>query len=398
MRVAIVHDWFVTYAGSERVVEQLLALFPQADVFSLIDFLPSADRHMLAGKTVHTSFLQRMPLARSKYAAYLPLMPLAIEQLDLSPYDLIVSSSHCVAKGVLTGPDQLHISYVHTPMRYAWDLQHEYLAGAGLDRGLKSLYARWMLHKLRTWDVRTSHGVDSFVANSNFIARRIWKTYRRHANVIYPPVDTEAFTLSENREDYYLTASRLVPYKRMDVIVDAFGQLPDKRLIVIGDGPELKKLQARATPNVSLLGFQSFAVLCDYMQRARAFLFAAREDFGIAPVEAQAAGTPVIAFGQGGAPETVRGLDQDAPTGVLFDQQTPEAVVRAVQEFERESHRIRPAACRANAQQFGIQRFREEMLDHVTRQWEAFQGRPVQDEQQPAHKIRNRRIKPFRAA
>ncbi len=374
MRVAIVHDWFVTYAGSERVVEQLIALFPQADVFSLLEFLPKSDRRFLADKRVTTSFLQRLPFARRKYAAYLPLMPLAIEQLNLSHYDLVISSSHCVAKGVLTGPDQLHISYVHTPMRYAWDAQHEYLAGTGLDRGLKGWLARWMLHKLRTWDVRTAHGVDSFVANSQFIARRIWKVYRRHARVIYPPVDTGAFTLSKDREDFYLTASRLVPYKKIDVLIEAFAQLPDKKLVVIGDGPDLKKLRAQAGPNVTLLGYQDSTVLRDHIQRARGFLFASREDFGIVLVEAQAAGTPVIAFGQGGALETIRGLDADKPTGVLFDQQTPAAVVAAIRTFEREQHRIHAAECRENAMRFGLERFHREFFEHATAQWDLFRS------------------------
>ncbi len=371
MRVAIVHDWFVTYAGSERVVEQLVALFPQADVFSLIDFLPPSDRRWLGGKSVTTSFLQRLPFARRKYAMYLPLMPLAIEQLNLTGYDLVLSSSHCVAKGVLTGPDQLHISYVHTPMRYAWDAQHEYLSGSGLDRGLKGCYARWMLHKLRIWDARTAAGVDSFVANSHFIARRIWKTYRRTARVIYPPVDTGSFTPCEKREDFYLTASRLVRYKRIDVLVDAFARMRDKRLVVIGEGPEHKRLRAKAGPNVTLLGYQDSSVLHDHMRRARAFVFAAREDFGIVLVEAQAAGTPAIAFGQGGAAETVRPLAAPHPTGVLFDEQTPEAVVKAVCTFEREQHRIEPQDCRENASRFGVERFRHEFLDHVARQRDA---------------------------
>jgi glycosyltransferase involved in cell wall biosynthesis len=375
VRVAIVHDWFVAYAGSERVVEQLVTLFPQADVFSLIDFLSPADRRFLAGKTVRTSFLQRLPLARSKYAAYLPLMPLAIEQIDLSGYDLVISSSHCVAKGVLSGPDQLHLSYVHTPMRYAWDAQHEYLAGAGLTRGLKSWYARWMLHKMRLWDVRTSHGVDSFAANSQFIARRVWKAYRRHAQVIYPPVDVEGFSLSTDREDFYLTASRLVPYKRVDVLVEAFGRMPHKRLVVIGDGPELKRLRAMATPNVELRGYQDSAVLRHTMQQARAFLFAAREDFGIVPVEAQATGAPVIAFGQGGASETVRGLDSTEPTGVLFGEQTADAVVEAISAFESQEHRIRPEACRDNASRFGVARFQAEFLEFVRQQWRWFSDR-----------------------
>jgi len=379
VRVAIVHDWFVTYAGSERVVEQLIALYPQADVFSLIEFLSPSDRRMLAGKQVTTSFLQKMPFVRRKYAAYLPLMPLAIEQLNLAGYDLVISSSHCVAKGVLTGPDQLHVSYVHTPMRYAWDAQHEYLNGRGVDRGLRSWAARWMLHKLRIWDHRSAAGVDSFVANSRFIARRIAKVYRRDADVIYPPVDTAAFSPLAKRDDFYLTASRLVPYKRVDVLVEAFARLPDRRLVVVGDGPELGRLRAKATPNVSLVGYQDAAALRDYLQRARAFLFASREDFGIVLVEAQAAGAPVIAFGQGGALETIRPLDSPHPSGVLFGEQTAAAVVQAVHTYEQQEHRIRTADCRASAERFGIARFQRELLDHVSRQLALFHTRVHDD-------------------
>jgi glycosyltransferase involved in cell wall biosynthesis len=371
--VAIVHDWLVTFAGSERVLEQLVALFPQADVYCLIDFLPAHDRGFLAGRQVTTSFLQRLPLARSKYAAYLPLMPLAIEQFDLSPYDLVISSSHCVAKGVLTGPDQLHISYVHTPMRYAWDAQHEYLSGAGLDRGLRGWIARWMLHKLRLWDARSAQGVDSFVANSHFIARRIEKSYRRTADVIYPPVDTDAFALSTDREEFYVTVSRLVPYKRVDVLVEAFARMPHKPLVVIGDGPQFKALRACAPPNVTLLGHQGVEVLRSHLQRAAALVYAAREDFGIVLAEAQSAGCPVIALGRGGAPEIVRGLDIERPTGVLFAEQTPADVVRAVAEFERQRHRIDPAQCRANSLRFGVDRFRREFYEHAMRAWDAFQ-------------------------
>ncbi|MEX0679577.1 MAG: glycosyltransferase family 4 protein, partial [Pirellulales bacterium] len=373
LRVAIVHDWLVTYAGSERVLEQLIALFPQADVFSLIDFLPAGERRFLAGKRVTTSFLQRLPYARRKYAAYLPLMPLAVEQFDLSPYDLVISSSHCVAKGVLTGPDQLHISYVHTPMRYAWDAQHEHLAGAGLDRGLRGWWARWMLHKLRMWDVRSANGVDSFVANSHFIARRIEKAYRRTARVIYPPVDTDAFSPNENREDFFVTASRLTPYKKVGVLVEAFRRMPSKQLVVIGEGPELKSLRARAPANVKLAGYQSFEALRSYLERAAAFLYAAREDFGIVVAEAQAAGCPVIAFGRGGAAEIVRGAQAERPTGVLFEEQTPESVVAAVAEFEHGRNRITPAECRAGALRFGVDRFRREFFEHAMQAWEDFQ-------------------------
>jgi glycosyltransferase involved in cell wall biosynthesis len=359
-------------------------MFPQADIFSLLEFLPSSDRRFLANKPVTTTFLQRLPFARCKYPAYLPLMPIAIEQLNLSHYDLVISSSHCVAKGVVTGPDQLHVSYTHTPMRYAWDSQHEYLAGSGLNRGLKGLFARWMLHKLRLWDVRTAHGVDSFVANSQFIARRIWKAYRRHARVIHPPVDTGAFALCEKREDFYLTASRLVPYKKIDVLVDAFAAMPDKKLVVIGEGPDLKKLRAKAGPNVTLLGYQDSASLRDYVQRARAFLFASREDFGIVLVEAQAAGTPVIAFGQGGALETICGLESDSPTGVFFHEQTPSAVVGAIQTFESQEHLIKPAACRANAMRFGIERFHQEFYEHVMDQWDLFRRQAFRPQRETA--------------
>lgn len=374
MRVAIVHDWLVTYAGSERVVEQLLTLFPHADLFSLIDFVPAHERGFLCGKTVRTSFLQQMPLARRAYQSYLPLMPLAIEQFDLSAYDLVISSSHCVAKGVITGPDQLHVSYVHTPMRYAWDAQHEYLAGAGLNRGLRGLLARWMLHKLRLWDVRSANGVDAFVANSEFVARRIEKAYRRPARVIHPPVDIDAFAARSDREEFYVTASRLVPYKRVDVLVDAFARMPGKRLVVVGEGSQLKSLRAKATPNVSLLGYQGFDVLRSHLERARAFLFAGREDFGIVLAEAQAAGCPLIAYQKGGAAEIVRGSDCERPTGMLFDEQTPEAVVEAVEVFERESKLFSAAACRANAERFSQGRFRREFHQHVMDAWDDFRS------------------------
>jgi glycosyltransferase involved in cell wall biosynthesis len=364
----------VTYAGSERVVEQLLTLFPQADIFSLIDCVPAHERGFLCGKTVRTSFLQRMPLVRRMYQSYLPLMPLAIEQFDLSDYDLVISSSHCVAKGVITGPDQLHLSYVHTPVRYAWDAQHEYLAGAGMTTGVKSMLARWMLHKLRTWDVRTANGVDHFVANSEFIARRIEKTYRRPARVIHPPVDTDAFAARSDRESFYVTASRLVPYKRVDILVEAFAHLPQQRLVVIGDGPQLKSLQAKATPNVTLLGHQGFEVLRSHLERAKAFLFAGREDFGIVMAEAQAAGCPLIAYGRGGATEIVRGLDSDRPTGVLFDEQSPAAVLDAIRLFEREGRQIQAGACRANAERFSQDRFRREFYEFAMEAWDDFQS------------------------
>lgn len=300
-RVAIVHDWLTVYAGAERVLEQMLLALPQADLYSLVDFVPEDARGFLGGRRARTSFLQRLPRARTHYRSYLPLMPLAVEQFDLSGYDLVISSSHAVAKGVLTGPDQLHLCICYSPIRYAWDLQHQYLEESGLTRGVKGAAARLLLHYVRLWDARTANGVDDFIAISGFIARRIQKVYRRDATVIYPPVDTDGFALRPDKEDFYLTASRLVPYKKIDLIVEAFSALPDRRLVVIGDGPEMAKVRAKAGPNVQLLGYQPFSVLKDHLQRARAFVFAAEEDFGIVPLEAQACGTPVIAYGKGGS-------------------------------------------------------------------------------------------------
>ena len=310
MKVAIVCDWLVTYAGAEKVLEQILNIFPEADIFALVDFLDEDNRSFIKNKKVVTSFIQKLPKAKIKYRNYLPLMPLAIEQLDVTTYDLVISSSHCVAKGVITGPNQIHISYVHSPIRYAWDLQHQYLKESGLIKGVKGKIAKAILHYMRMWDVRTANGVDFFIANSEFIAKRIKKCYRREAAVIYPPVDVEAFKMREEKEDFYLTASRMVPYKKMDLIVEAFSRMPDKKLVVIGDGPDFGKIKSKATNNITLLGYQPFGVLKDYMQKAKAFVFAAEEDFGITPVEAQACGTPVIAFGKGGALETVKGLDE----------------------------------------------------------------------------------------
>lgn len=370
-QIAIVHDWLVTYAGAERVLEQMIACYPNADIFSVVDFLPDAQRGFLQGKKPRTTFIQQLPGARTRYRSYLPLMPLAIEQLDLSGYDLILSSSHAVAKGVLTSPDQLHLCMCYTPMRYAWDLQHQYLQASGLVRGPKSWAARWMLHKMRLWDVRTAHGVDQFIAISHYIARRIHKTYRRDSVVIYPPVDTDFFVpppASTAKGQFYLTASRMVPYKKIAAIVEAFRHLPHQQLIVIGDGPDMAQCQAAAGPNVQLLGHQSAAVLLDHLQRAKAFIFAAEEDFGIAPIEAQACGTPVIAYGKGAARETIR-----ANTGLFFDEQSPQAIAAAVAQFESQATPASVADCRANALRFTTAQFRQNFVSWVQTQYDQFQ-------------------------
>jgi len=366
MKIAVIHDWLVTYAGAEKVLEEILNIYPEADLFSLIDYLDGENRKKIHNKKAKTSFIQKLPFSETKYRNYLPLMPLAIEQFDVSQYDIVISSSHAVAKGIITGPNQMHISYVHSPIRYAWDLQHQYLKESGLEKGFKSLLVRYILHKVRNWDYRTSNGVDYFISNSDFIAKRIWKVYRREAKTIYPPVDISSFSYSEEKENFYLTASRMVPYKKIDIIVQAFSKMPEKKLIVIGDGPDFAKIRSIATPNVKLLGYQPFEVLKKYMQTAKAFVFAAEEDFGITPVEAQACGTPVIAYGKGGVLETVRGLNSgQPPTGLFFTEQTPEAIISAVKQFENDSRLINYSDCRKNAIRFSPDRFRNELKSFV---------------------------------
>ncbi|WP_201208292.1 glycosyltransferase family 4 protein [Klebsiella michiganensis] len=373
LSIGIVADWFVTYAGSEKIVAEFIELFPNSELYSIVDFLSKENKLHFKNKKITTTFIQNLPFAKKKYQSYLPLMPLAIEQLDVSKHDIILSSSHAVAKGILTGPDQLHISYVHSPIRYAWDLQHQYLREAGLSKGLKATLARWLLHKIRVWDCRTANGVDHFIANSQFIARRIKKVYGRKADVIYPAVDVERFALQTNKQDYYMTASRMVPYKRMDLIVEAFSHMPTKKLVVIGDGPEMNKIKSKATSNIEILGYQSNDVMQKYMSEAKAFVFAAEEDFGITPVEAQACGTPVIAYGKGGALETIISIEKEDPTGLFFYKQDVESLVEAISKFELSRDLILPENCRANALKFSAERFREEIKHYVEQKWKEFE-------------------------
>lgn len=363
LRVAIVHEWLDTYAGSERVLEQLLLCFPSADIFAVVDFMDEAERGFLQGRRVQTSFVQRLPFARRCFRHYLGLMPIAIQQLDLSGYDLVISSNHAVAKGVLTGPDQIHISYVHSPMRYVWDLQHQYLSQMGIDRGLKGMYARWLFGRLREWDVATAHQVDHFIANSTYIGRRIRRTYRREAMVIHPPVDVDRFFPSGTKEDFFLLACRFVPYKRAEVVVESFVQQPHRRLVVVGDGPDAGRVRAaaRGAPNIELLGVVEQQELIKLMQRARAFVFAAEEDFGITLVEAQACGTPVISYGHGGATDIVRTEEAEWRTGLLFDRQDPDSITEAIDQFVTLEPRITSDACRMNALRFSEARFRTEI-------------------------------------
>ena len=366
MKTAIVHDWIPVIGGAEKVLEEIHRAFP-GDIFTLMRNEEAVAGTYLDGCRIETSFIQKLPFAKSKYRSYLPLFPLAVEQFDLTPYDLIISSSYAVAKGALTTSNQLHICYCHSPVRYAWDLYHQYLTEANLNKGFKGFIAKMVLHYIRIWDASTVNRVDHFIANSAYIAKRIKKVYNREATVIYPPVDVDSFQCQVVKEDYYLTASRMVPYKRIDLIVETFSQMPEKRLVVIGEGPDFKKIKAKAGKNVELLGYQSFEVLKDHMQRAKAFVFAAEEDFGITPVEAQACGTPVIAYGKGGSLETVT-----PETGIFFRSQTCESLQQAVQDFEASIHTFDSSAIRANAERFSKQNFLHNMKTFVENKYNEF--------------------------
>lgn len=363
-RIALVHDWLESPGGGEAVLSSLLQLFPQAPVFTLVDFLTEVERRRLGATAIHTSPLQRMPGAKRWFRYAGALLPRLVERLDTSAYDVIVSDSHSIAKGVRKRDGQLHVCYCHTPARFAWTMAATYRERAAQGNRWRGLLAHRAQARFREWDVAASANVDHFIANSRHIAAAIARCYRREATVIYPPVAVERFAQAGRgpRADY-VTVSRLVPYKRIDVLIDAFRRLRTRRLTIIGDGPERRHLARDLPPNVVLAGRLDDDATADALGGARAFLFVAQEDFGIAPVEAQAAGTPVIAYRGGGAAETIRGLDAALPTGVLFDAQTPEAVVDAVHRFEATA--IDADACRVNAARFAAPRFRAEMAAYL---------------------------------
>lgn len=357
MRVAIVHDWLYVLGGAERVLRELLRLYPNADVFTLFDALTEEERAWIGFKCSKTSFLQRIPRIAKVHRSLLPLMPFAIEQLDFSGYDLVISSSYAVAKGVITGPDQVHIAYVHTPMRYAWDLQHQYLSETDGGLGVKRNLARILLHRIRVWDTCSSQRPDAIASNSAFVARRIKKAFGREARVIHPPVDVTPRGCASARRQHFLAAGRLVSYKNTRVIVDAFKLLPEFKLVVAGTGPEEKRLRAIAGPNVSFTGFVSDDEMRHLMSSAHALIFAALEDFGIVPVEAQAEGTPVLALGRGGARETVV-ADGLRRTGMFFEEAEPHSIAACINAFMAHRSAFSADACQRHAQSFSGEYFR----------------------------------------
>lgn len=368
MKKALIHDWFVTAAGAEKCVESFTNIWDDFDIFSLVDYFNDKDRqNILKGKFAHTSFIQKLPFSKSGYKNYLPLFPIAVEQFNLSKYDLVLSSSHAVAKGVITNPDQLHISYIHTPIRYAWDMYQQYLKDGNLKSGAKGLMAKCFLHKIRLWDISTINRVDHYIANSNFVASRIKKIYGKDSKVIYPPVNTDKFSLQTKKEDFYFTASRLVPYKKVDLIVEAFGKT-DKKLVVVGDGDQIQSIKQKAKKNIEFLGYQTDDVLADLMQRAKAFIFAAIEDFGITPIEAQACGTPVICLGIGGTKESVL----DMQTGVHFKEQNIQSLLDAIDKFEQNIDKFDYTFIRNNALKFSKQNFEKNIKEFVEEKYKIF--------------------------
>lgn len=333
-KVALIHDWFTVDGGAEKVFKEIHLMYPDADVFSLIDFLNAEDReNILLGKKSNVSVIQHFPLSKKYYRYYLPWFPYAIEQLNLDKYDLVISSSYAVAKGILTNTTQTHICYCHSPMRYLWDLYFSYIMKSKWYNFPVAFLMRNYISKLRQWDVISSNRVDHFISNSKNISERIQKVYRRDSKVIYPPINVDAFNIAEEKEDYFVTASRLVPYKKVDIIVKAFTKMPDKKLIVVGDGPEFTKLQKISSgyANISLTGYISSSELEKTIARSTAFINASNEDFGIAPVEAQACGVPIIAYAKGGILETT----VENKTAVYYHEQDSNSIVEAVKLFEK---------------------------------------------------------------
>lgn len=362
MRVALVHDWLNGMRGGEKCLECFCELFPQADVYTLFhDRGKCSDT--IEGMKIRTSFIDGIPCRDRFYRYLLPLFPIAIERFILKDYDLVLSSSHCVAKGIIPGPDAVHLSYVHSPMRYVWDMYDDYF-GQGRVNPLVGRVVPFFASLLRTWDAVSSARVDHFIANSRHVAKRIGKYYRRESSVIHPPVDLERFRVSEKIEDYYLIVSALVPYKRVDLAVQAFNRL-GRRLKIVGTGPQEAELRTMAGPSIEFVGWTDDNALAGLYSRCRAFVFPGEEDFGITPLEAMASGRPVIAYARGGALETVRDLEGEKPTGFFFHNQTAGALQAAVEVFEKSLKRYDPQAVRRHASHWRRERFKDEIARAV---------------------------------
>lgn len=364
LKIAIVCDWLTNQGGAEQVVWTLHEMFPEAPIFTSI--YNKSKLPQFAKADVRTSFLQRWPFAKNHHQWFLNLMPIAFEEFDLSNYDIVLSSSHSCAKGVITKPETVHICYCHTPMRYAWDESHDYINKSSFPRFLKKWYIPRSMKKIRLWDRLAADRVEYFVANSRHIQKRIKKYYERDSTVIYPPVLTANFSISPTVEDYFLAVGRLIQYKRFDLIIEAFNKL-GLPLQIVGDGPEYKKLKANAKPNITFVGFVPNEELSKIAAKSQALIFPQEEDFGIVPVESMASGRPVIAYHGGGATETV----VDEYTGIFFEQQTPDHLMKAVKKFEK--IKWHPEKIRQHAIQFDVSRFKREMKFFIESKYEEWQ-------------------------
>ncbi len=360
LRVAIIHYWLVTMRGGERVVERLLHLFPDADIFTHV-YDPSAVSDIIRARPVKTSFIQKLPGARRHYQKYLPLMPMALEEFDLRGYDLVISSESGPAKGVIAAPDALHLCYVHSPMRYLWDHYHDYRDAAGL---VNRLAMPWLFHRLRTWDTASAARVDTFVANSEFIAKRIERAWRRPSTIVYPPVATSLFHKADVIEPHYLWVGQMTPYKRADLAVDAFNAL-GLPLLMVGTGEMADALRKRAGPTIRIVPRMSFADLRQAYATSRALIFTPEEDFGIVPVEVMASGRPVLAYARGGALSTVRA----GVSGLFFAEQTVESLIEGVEAMERFLPGFDPDAAMAHAERFAPERFDRGIRDAIAACW-----------------------------
>ncbi len=357
MKTALIHDWIYSISGAEKVLESIYELYP-SDIYTLIKNQNLSNSTTLPLQEIKTSFIQKLPFSKNHYPYFLPLYPKAISSFDLSKYDLLISSSSCAAKGIKKRTDQLHICYCHTPMRFLWDLYEDYLRVYRLDKGIKNFLVKRLFSNLRKWDVKTSRSVDYFIANSHHTASRIKRAYQRDSVVIYPPVDVDFFIKGNAiKEDYFVTAARFVPYKKIDLIIKTFNQMPDKKLIVLGQGPLDKKLRSLVkSDNIKILGYVGDEALKTIVSKARAFIYMAHEDFGILPVEAQACGTPIIAYGKGGLLETTL----EGVTSILFKQQAEKDLLEAVKEFEDLESQFDPSVIKEFSKQFSKARFNEE--------------------------------------
>ena len=356
MKIALLHDWIIEIAGSEKVFKEICEIIKDGEIWTIVYDKNSLKLLGIENRKVNSTIVQKFPFSKKLYRYYFFLYPIIVEQIDISKYDIIISSSHAFIKGVLKNSNQIHICYCHTPIRYAWDLYFDYINS--LNPFFKIL-ASYFLHKIRIWDYISSQRIDYFIANSYNVAKRIKMTYNKDAIVIYPPVDVESFEVETKKENFYITAGRMVEYKKIDIIVKAFSKLKDKKLIVIGDGPNFKKIKKLSSSNVELLGHVNFETLKNYLKKAKAFIYMADEDFGILPVEAQACGTPVIAYRKGGVLESVI----ENKTGLFFDYQNEESLIDAILKFEKIEDKFEPYEIRKNSEKFSKEEFRKKFLE-----------------------------------